>query len=78
MIGDDEFEAVLAALSDDLLAACLKHARHEHLDDAGIAARVGLDAAQIVEVRRSVKVDTLLILGMIRRIRGHQRRELRS
>ena len=76
MISDREHEAALAALSDNLVQKCFDYAEDEDRwlrDDYGeIAARVGLTAAQIAEVRRSVKLETLLLIGMLRRIKVHR------
>ena len=76
MISDREHEAALAALSDGLLQGCFGHAEDEDRklrDDYGeIAARVGLTAAQIAEVRRGVTLEMLLLVGMLLRIRAHR------
>ena len=76
MISDREHEAALAALSDGLVQKCFDHAKDEDRwlrgDYGEIAARVGLTAAQIAEVRRSVTLEMLLLIGMLRRIKVHR------
>ena len=80
MISDREHEVALAALSDDLVQKCFDYAEDEDRwlrdDYAEIAARISLTVPKIAEVRRSVELETLLLIGMLRQIKVH-RQELK-
>jgi len=73
MISDKQYHAAVNDLSERTLAGCLLHAADEDENLAAkypeIAPGLGMSAEELIEVRQSVSLGTLVLIGMLRWVR---------